>query len=156
MSWLVNGRAVRLEACALLGVLAACAGRSLAKALRTLAGPWWLAQSDPHPDCAQSASAAFHSVFPGPKEREALVFFKDQVLSRLLVGLIAPVSCLAIVLLRTQQILCNVHEWAFAGEVPFSHGGIEAAARLSMKMPQDGTVPCQQAAALLVLHQSAF
>lgn len=63
-----------------MAVLAPMAGRSLAKALKTVAGPWWLGQSDPDPDCSRIFKVAFTEVFPGAKHREALLFYRSQVL----------------------------------------------------------------------------
>lgn len=62
-----------------MAVLAPMAGRTLAKALKNLAGPWWLAQADPDPDCSSTFKAAFFVVFPAAKQREALTFCRSQV-----------------------------------------------------------------------------
>jgi len=74
-------RYVRIGAGSFMGALAPLAGRNLGKALKSLAGPWWLAQSDPDPECARVFKAAFTQVFPGAKQREALVFCSSQVAS---------------------------------------------------------------------------
>lgn len=64
----------------LLGALAPAVGRGLARAIRTLAGPWWLAAADGHhPEAAKTAAAAFKETFPGPKAAEALRFCHTQV-----------------------------------------------------------------------------
>ena len=78
------GRAVRTEASAVLGALAAGVGRGLAAALRPLAGPWWLAQFDPASEAARAARAAFQAAFPGGRQREALLFCRAQVPARFL------------------------------------------------------------------------
>lgn len=68
-----------MEACSIMGVLAPKAGRSLVRALKSLLGPWCLAQADSHPDTAKNAGAAFRDTFPGPKAREAVALFRNQV-----------------------------------------------------------------------------
>ncbi|KAK9814763.1 hypothetical protein WJX72_011133 [[Myrmecia] bisecta] len=78
-----NDRAVRLEASAVLGRLAGRVSRALAPFLKTLAGPWWLAQFDPHADAAAAARAAFQQAFAGPKQREALLFCHAEVVAYL-------------------------------------------------------------------------
>ena len=72
-------RAVRTEASAVLDALAAGVGRGLAAALRPLSGPWWLAQFDPAAEAARAARGAFQTAFPGPRQREALLFCRTQV-----------------------------------------------------------------------------
>ena len=72
-------RTVRMEACMIMGILAPKAGRSLVKALKSLLGPWCLAQADSHSDTARNAGAAFRETFPGPKAREAVALFRIQV-----------------------------------------------------------------------------
>ncbi|KAK9831453.1 hypothetical protein WJX81_006515 [Elliptochloris bilobata] len=78
-----NDRAVRTEASAVLGALAAGVGRGLAAALRPLAGPWWLAQFDPAAEAARAARGAFQAAFPGARQREALLFCRAQVVGYL-------------------------------------------------------------------------
>jgi hypothetical protein len=95
----------------LLDVLAPLAGRTLAKALRTLAGPWWLAQSDPYPDCARSASAAFKSVFPGPKHREALLFCRGQVRKNVLSDLVSSHQRSGCAARQTRRIIAVPSSW---------------------------------------------
>ncbi len=68
-----------MEACIILGILAAAAGRSLVKALKHLMGPWCLAQADLHSETAKNASAAFRQVFPGIKSKEAVALYRIQV-----------------------------------------------------------------------------
>ena len=64
----------------LLGALAPAVGRGLARAIRTLAGPWWLAAADGHhPEAAKTAAAAFKETFPGRKAAEALRYCHTQV-----------------------------------------------------------------------------
>lgn len=75
----ILGRSVRMETASFMAVLAPMAGRTLAKALKSLAGPWWLAQADPDPDCSSTFKAAFLEVFPAAKQREALTFCRNQV-----------------------------------------------------------------------------
>lgn len=76
-------RTVRMEACTVMGVLAPKAGRGLGRALKSVLGPWYLAQADPHSDTAKNAVAAFRETFPGPKSREAVAYFRTQVNSAL-------------------------------------------------------------------------
>ena len=54
-------------------------GKGLAPFLKPLAAAWWLAQFDPHSDAAAAARQAFQAAFPGPKQREALDFCRQQV-----------------------------------------------------------------------------
>ncbi len=68
-----------MEACTLMGVLAPKAGRGLGRALKSVLGPWCLAQADPHPDTAKNALAAFRETFPGSKSSEAVAYFRTQV-----------------------------------------------------------------------------
>ena len=56
-------------------------GKGLAPFLKPLAGAWWLAQFDPHSDAAAAARQAFQAAFPGPRQREALAFCRQQVCS---------------------------------------------------------------------------
>ena len=72
-----------MEACTVMGVLALKAGRCLGRALKSVLGPWCLAQADPHSDTAKNAVAAFTETFPGPKSREAVAYFRTQVNSAL-------------------------------------------------------------------------
>ena len=68
-----------MEACIIMGILAPRAGRGLLRALKALLGPWCLAQADSHSDTAKNAGAAFRDTFPGPKAREAVALFRNQV-----------------------------------------------------------------------------
>ena len=68
-----------MEACIIMGILAPKAGRGIVRALKALLGPWCLAQADSHSDTAKNAGAAFRETFPGPKAREAVALFRNQV-----------------------------------------------------------------------------
>nr|ADF43172.1 294687m [Chlamydomonas reinhardtii] len=57
-------RAVRSEAAATLAAFLTAAGKATAPHLRSLMGPWWLAQHDPHADAAAQSRAAFSAAFP--------------------------------------------------------------------------------------------
>lgn len=86
---------VRAEASAVLKDLVTGVGKGLAPFLKPLAGAWWLAQFDPHSDAAAAARQAFQAAFPGPKQREALAFCRQQVCWRAcrpepLGGLVSP------------------------------------------------------------------
>eukprot|EP00891_Asterochloris_glomerata_P008818 jgi/Astpho2/8818/Aster-x0370 len=74
---------VRVEASAVLKKLVTGVGKGLAPFLKPLAGAWWLAQFDPHNDAAAAARQAFQAAFPGPKQREALAFCRQQILTML-------------------------------------------------------------------------
>ncbi len=71
-----------MEACIIMGILAPKAGRNIVRALKALLGPWCLAQADSHSDTAKNAGAAFRDTFPGPKAREAIALFRNQVCFR--------------------------------------------------------------------------
>ena len=70
-----------MESCIIMGILAPKAGRGLLQAHKALLGPWYLAQADSHSDTAKNARAAFRETFPGPKAREAVALFRNQVCS---------------------------------------------------------------------------
>ena len=55
------------------------AGRRLAPFLRVLLPSWWLARFDSHPDAASAATAAMRAAFSGHKQREALLFCRNEV-----------------------------------------------------------------------------
>lgn len=57
------------------------AGRKLAPFLRVLLPSWWLARFDSHADAAAAAERALRDAFPGPKQREALLFCRSEVLA---------------------------------------------------------------------------
>ena len=61
-------------------VVVTSAGRALANSLKQLAGPWWLAQSDPYGEAARRSRACYQSCFPGVKALEALLFCRAQVI----------------------------------------------------------------------------
>lgn len=60
------------------------AKRKLAPFLRVLLPSWWLACSDTHSDTASAAHAGMQAAFPGPKQREAILFCRTEV------GVITP------------------------------------------------------------------
>ena len=59
--------------------ITAAAGRGLARSLKQVAGPWWVAQHDEYAEAARRSSAAFQTCFPGPKAKEAVAFCHSQV-----------------------------------------------------------------------------
>jgi hypothetical protein len=54
-----SSRSVRAEAATTLGQLAQAAGKALAPHLKSLIGPWWVAQFDPHGEAAAAARSGF-------------------------------------------------------------------------------------------------
>ncbi|KAL3135632.1 hypothetical protein ABBQ38_006112 [Trebouxia sp. C0009 RCD-2024] len=75
-----NNRTVRSEASGVLGAMAKTVGKGLAPYLKALAGSWWLAQFDLHSEAAAAARDAFQAAFAGPKQKEALMFTRTEVL----------------------------------------------------------------------------
>ena len=74
-----GARAVRAEACGVMGALAAAAGRGLAPVLKFVLPPWFLAQHDESAEVAAAATAALRAAFPGDKAAEALLFCRSEV-----------------------------------------------------------------------------
>jgi len=56
-------------------------GRSLARHLRSLMGPWLVAQCDSYTLAASAAVSAFSSAFSPDKQREAIAFCRVEVLA---------------------------------------------------------------------------
>ena len=56
-------------------------GRSLARHLRSLMGPWLVAQSDSYAPAASAAVAAFNAAFSVAKQREAVAFCRLEVIA---------------------------------------------------------------------------
>ena len=54
--------------------------RNLAPHLRTLMGPWLLAQCDTYPAARMNARAAFNTAFPAHKQSEAIGYCSVQVM----------------------------------------------------------------------------
>ncbi len=65
-------RAVRSEAAATLSTFVTVAGKATAPHLRSLMGPWWLAQQDPYAEAAMQSRAAFAAAFSGSASRRQL------------------------------------------------------------------------------------
>ena len=76
-------RTVRSETSGVLGAMAKSVGKGLAPYLKALAGSWWLAQFDLHAEAAAAARDAFQAAFAGPKQKEALLFTRTEVGTRL-------------------------------------------------------------------------
>lgn len=74
-----GARAVRAEACGVMGAMAAAAGRGMAPVLKFVMPPWFLAQHDESAEVAAAAGAALRAVFPGDKAAEALLFCSKEV-----------------------------------------------------------------------------
>jgi E3 ubiquitin-protein ligase listerin len=55
--------------------------RSLAPHLRSLMGPWLVAQCDQYAPASSAASAAFKSAFSTAKQSEAIVFCRMEVIA---------------------------------------------------------------------------
>ena len=101
-------RAVRTETASFMAVLAPMVGRTLAKALKSLAGAWWLAQADPDPECSGTFKAAFLEVFPAAKQREALAFCRSQVTSSVTSPLCSPSAFHVVESLTTADTWTNL------------------------------------------------
>lgn len=56
-------------------------GRSLARHLRSVMGPWLLAQCDSYAPAASAAAAAFNSAFSPAKQSEAVAFCRVEVMA---------------------------------------------------------------------------
>jgi len=56
-------------------------GRSLARHLRSLMGPWLVAQCDCFAPAASAAVSAFNSAFSLAKQREAIAFCRVEVMA---------------------------------------------------------------------------
>jgi len=56
-------------------------GRDLARHLRSLMGPWLVAQCDSYGPAASAAVAAFRAAFSQSKQREAIVFCRMEVMA---------------------------------------------------------------------------
>lgn len=57
-----TNRGVRTEAAGAQGEFAAALGKALAPHLKSVMGPWWLAQFDAHPEASVAARSAFQVV----------------------------------------------------------------------------------------------
>ena len=64
----------------MLGAMVTVVGKGLAPFLKPLAGSWWLAQFDLHAEAAAAARDAFQAAFHGPKQKDALLFTRTEVL----------------------------------------------------------------------------
>lgn len=71
---LAPSRAVRAEASAVMGQLAAAVGKQLLPHLKSLLGAWWMALFDPYADVAATAKKALQDTFPGAKQAEAVIY----------------------------------------------------------------------------------
>ena len=56
-------------------------GRSLARHLRSLMGPWLVAQCDNYAPAASAAVAAFNAAFSSAKQNEAIAFCRVEVIA---------------------------------------------------------------------------
>ena len=56
-------------------------GRSLARHLRLVMGPWLVAQCDSYAPSATAATAAFNSAFSPAKQSEAIAFCRVEVIT---------------------------------------------------------------------------
>jgi len=61
--------------------LVARVGRSLARHLRSLMGPWLVAQCDSYSPAASAAVASFQSAFSPAKQTEAIAFCRVDVMT---------------------------------------------------------------------------
>ena len=72
-------RAVRAEACRVQQALAESLKRRMAPVLKSVIGPWWMAQHDTASEVAASARDSFQAAFPGARHQEALSFCAPDV-----------------------------------------------------------------------------
>lgn len=70
---------VRLESAEIMAIVSSRAGRQIAVLLRAMLPSWWLARFDPHTDAAAATTAAMAAAFPGDKQRDALLFCRNEV-----------------------------------------------------------------------------
>ncbi|KAK9844274.1 hypothetical protein WJX74_000343 [Apatococcus lobatus] len=75
-----NSRAVRAEACRVQQALAESLKRRMAPVLKSVIGPWWLAQHDTASEVAASARDSFQAAFPENRHQEALTFCGPDLL----------------------------------------------------------------------------
>lgn len=105
-----NNRTVRTEASGVLGAMTKLVGKGLAPYLKALAGSWWLAQFDSHAEAAAAAREAFQNAFSGPKQKEALLFTRTEVLLFLQDNLKATPEALGDAKKETPEELAERHE----------------------------------------------
>ncbi|MEW5314556.1 MAG: hypothetical protein WDW38_006042 [Sanguina aurantia] len=74
-------RSVRAEAAAALVAITAPLGKALAPHLKSLMGPWLMATFDAYGEAAATARAGLTALFPGPKQRGALLHCRAEVLA---------------------------------------------------------------------------
>jgi E3 ubiquitin-protein ligase listerin len=75
-----NSRTIRAEAAHILGAASEVLGRSMAPFMRSLVGPWFVAQFDGSTEAASAARGAFMAVFPAAsKQRDAYLHFRVEV-----------------------------------------------------------------------------
>ena len=72
-------RAVRAEACRVQQALAESLKRRMAPVLKSVIGPWWMAQHDPASEVAACARGSFQAAFPETRHQEALSFCAPDV-----------------------------------------------------------------------------
>ena len=74
-----DNQRVRTEACAVMGVIATAARRSMAPYLKSVYPYWFLAQHDDVPDVVSAAKTSMQTAFPGEKSSDALLFCRTEV-----------------------------------------------------------------------------
>ena len=68
-------------------------GKNLAPHLKSMAGVWYIGQSDPHAPAANAAIAAWKAAFPPHKLAGAVEFCRAEVLAMIKVGIVLSTDC---------------------------------------------------------------
>lgn len=80
-----TNRAVRAEACLVMGVIATAAGRNLAPIIKFIYPYWLLAQHDVSNEVVSAATSSMQATFPGTKAADVLLFCRNEVCFLLLI-----------------------------------------------------------------------
>lgn len=82
-------------------------GRSLARHLRSLMGPWVVAQSDCYSPAASAAVSAFNAAFSSEKQREAIAFCRMEVMAVIWILFVYLLPFLLLTILRVTKFNCT-------------------------------------------------
>jgi len=80
-----TNRAVRAEACLVMGAIATAAGRTIAPFIKFIYPYWLLAQHDVSNEVASAAASSMQATFPGQKAADVLLFCRNEVCFLLLI-----------------------------------------------------------------------
>ncbi|GMH42468.1 hypothetical protein BSKO_10387 [Bryopsis sp. KO-2023] len=87
-------RGVRVKSQEVLEIIVSNLKRELAPHLKSVIGPWWMAQHDLHKDTRLAAISAFQAAFPEPKRKGAILFCHQELLKHLTENLSMDVKAL--------------------------------------------------------------